>query len=235
MADSTSVGVLMNIFTSPASAFSAIRERPNPWVPLLLLSICTAAVSYLYLRSVDLAWMLDHQLAQGGNLTDEQRTQAVNAALQLPKGAYYVLGTLSAPLSYLIYYALIALYFTGVSFASNDGVKFGQWFAMIAWSMVPLLLGLAAAFVNLLVSDARFLPPEQLNPLSFSNLLAIDTTGSSTLERSVLALSVVTFWVVGLLVVGHQVLSQRSIVRSALVVLVPIAAIVALVTVIAAL
>jgi hypothetical protein len=235
MADSTTVGVFMNIFTAPSSAFAAIKERPNPWVPLLLVSIGAAAVSYFYLRGVDLAWMLDRQLAQGGNLTDEQRTQAVNQALQLPQAVYYVFGTLSAPLSYLIFYALIALYFTGVSFATNDGVKYGQWLAMIAWSMLPLLFGLAATVVNLLVSDARFLPPEQLNPLSFGNLLAIDTEGVSMLERSLLSLSVIALWVVGLLIVGHQVCSQRSIVRSAVVVLGPIVAIVVVGVVFAAL
>lgn len=235
MADSSSGSVLVNMFTAPSSAFAVIKERPNPWVPLLLVSIGTALVSYLYLSSVDLAWMLDHQLAQGGNLTDEQRTRAVNAALQLPKGAYYIFGTLSAPLSYLIYYALIALYFTAVSFATNDGVKFGQWFAAIAWSMVPMLFGLAATCVNLLVSDARFLPPEQLNPLSFANLLAIDTEGGSTLERSMLSVSVISLWVIGLLIVGHQICSQRSIVRSAVVVLGPIVAIAAFVAIATAL
>jgi len=153
--------------------------------------------------------------------------------LKLPQGAYYVIGSLSAPISYLIYWALIALYLTAVSFATNDGVKFGQWFAAIAWSMVPLLFGLAATFVNLLVSDARFLAPELLNPLSFSNLLGIDVEGMSTFQRSVLSLSVTAVWVLGLLIVGHQVLSQRSIVRSAVVVLGPVVAIVLAVVVFA--
>jgi hypothetical protein len=161
MADSSSVSVLVNIFTAPSAAFRALKERPSPWLALAIVVIGSAAVSYLYLQVVDLPWMLDYQLSQGGNLTEEQRKQAVDTALQLSPTVYGVIGALSAPLSYLIAYALIALYFTGVSFATNDGVKYGQWFAMIAWSMVPLLLGLAATFVNVLVSDSRFLPPEQ--------------------------------------------------------------------------
>ena len=236
MADSTSVGVLSNIFTAPARAFAAIKERPNPWVPLLLVSIGTAVVSYLYTTSVDLAWMLDRQFAQAGTMTDEQRAQAVDQAMQVvPPAVYAVIGAVSAPVSYLIAYALIALYFTGVSFATNDGVKYGQWFAVSAWSMLPLIFGLLATFANLLVSDARFLPPEQLNPLSFGNLLGIDMEGASSLERFLLSLSVVALWVVGLLIVGHQVLSQRSIVRSAMVVLGPIVAIVLVGVILAAL
>jgi hypothetical protein len=235
MADSSSVSVLVNIFTAPSAAFRALKERPSPWLALAIVVIGSAAVSYLYLQVVDLPWMLDYQLSQGGNLTEEQRKQAVDTALQLSPTVYGVIGALSAPLSYLIAYALIALYFTGVSFATNDGVKYGQWFAMIAWSMVPLLLGLAATFVNLLVSDSRFLPPEQLNPLSFGNLLAIDSDGTTLVERSLLSLSVIALWIVGLLVLGHQVLSQRSVVRSAVIVLGPVAAIVLISAIVTAL
>jgi hypothetical protein len=226
MAASSSVSVLANIFTSPSAAFAAVRERPNPWFALAIVVIGSALVSFLYMQVVDLPWMLDYQLSQGGNLTDEQRQQAVDAALQISPTVYGVIGAVSAPISYLIAYALIALYFTGVSFATNDGVKYGSWFAMIAWSMVPLVLGLAATFVNLLVSDARFLPPEQLNPLSFGNLLAIDSENASLLERSLLSLSVIALWIVGLLIVGHQVFSQRTIAKSAVIVLAPVVVIV---------
>lgn len=233
MADSPSGSVLVNIFTSPTAAFRALKERPSPWLPLALVAFGAAAVSYLYLQVVDLPWMLDYQVSQGGNLTDEQRKQAVDAALQLSPTVYGVISAITSPLSYVIIYALIALYFTGVSFATNDGVKYGSWFAMIAWSMVPMVFSFAASFANMLVSDVRFLPPEQLNPLSFGNLLAIDNAGATVVERSLLSLGVVALWIVGLLIVGHQVFSQRSIVRSAVVVLAPVAAIV-LISVVAA-
>jgi len=132
-------------------------------------------------------------------------------------------------------YALIALYFTGVSFATNDGVKYGQWFAMIAWSVMPVIFGLAASFVNLLVSDARFLPQEQLNPLSFGNLFALNSDGAPTSQRILLSLDVTTLWAVVLQIIGYQVFSQRSIVRAAVVVLGPVAAIVLVSAIVAAL
>jgi hypothetical protein len=234
MADDSAGSVLANIFMSPSAAFAALKGRPNPWLALLVVLLGYAAVSYLYLQVVDLPWMLDRQL-QSGNLTDEQRNQAVEAALQVSPTVYGVIGAVSAPVSMLIVYALLALYFTGVSFATNDGVKYGSWFAMIAWSMVPLVLGIVATFVNLLVSDARFLPQEQLNPLSFGSLLGIDSEGATNLERALLSLSVIALWIVGLLIVGYQIFSQRSIVRAAVVVLAPVAVIVLIGVVAAAL
>jgi hypothetical protein len=226
MSDTSSGSILTDIFTAPTAAFTALKERPNPWMALLIVIISYAAVSYLYLQVVDLPWMLDRQLSQGGNLTEEQRTQAVDAALQISPTVYGVIGAVTTPLSILIVYALIALYFTGVSFATNDGVKYGQWFAMISWSVMPVIFGLAASFVNLLVADARFLPQEQLNPLSFGNLLGLNSEGAPIVQRILLSFDITTLWSVVLQIIGYQVFSQRSIVRAAVVVLGPVAAIV---------
>jgi hypothetical protein len=235
MADHSAVSILVNIFTSPTAAFTALRERPSPWLPLLLVLIGYGAVSYLYLQVVDLPWMLDRQLSLSGELTEAQRQQAVDAALQISPTVYSVIGAVTTPLSILIVYALIALYFTGVSFATNDGVKYGKWFAMIAWGTLPIIFGLAASFVNLLVSDARFLPQEQLNPLSFGNLLGIDSEGAPRSQAVLLSLDITTLWTVVLWIIGYQVFSQRSIVRAAVVVLGPIAAIVLISAILSAL
>lgn len=235
MSDSSSVGVLSNIFTAPSVAFRSLKERPSPWLSLLILLVGYAAVSYLYLQVVDLAWMLDHQLAQGGNLTDEQRSQAVDAALRISPAVYGVIGAVTSPLFVLIIVALVALYFGAVSFATNDGVKYGQWFAMISWALMPIVIGLAATFINLLVSDARFLPQEKLNPLSFGNLLGIDPEGATRGERALLGLDISAVWAIALLVLGHQVFTQRSIVRAATVVLAPIVVIVLISVIISAL
>jgi hypothetical protein len=226
MADSSSVSVLTNIFTAPTTAFAALRQRPSPWLALLIVLIGYAAVSYLYLQVVDLPWMLDRQLSQGGNLTEEQRNQAVETALQISPTVYGVIGAITTPLSIVIIFALIALYFTGVSFATNDGVKYKAWMTVVAWGFMPIVFGLAATFINLMVSDARFMGQERLNPLSFGNLLGIDMEGATTGERVLLSLDVTVCWAVGLWVLGHHVFTQKPITRSAIVVFAPIIVIV---------
>jgi hypothetical protein len=234
MADSASSNVLVNIFTAPSVAFAAIKERPNPWLPLLIVVVGSCVVSFVYLQVVDLPWLMDRQLAQAGNLTDEQRAQAVENALRISPTVYGAIGAASTSISIVAVFALVALYFTGVSFATNDGVKFRQWFAMIVWSTMPVVFGLLATFVNLLVNDARFLPQESLNPLSFGQLLAIDSEGTPIVQRILLSLDITATWGIVLQVIGYQVFTQRSIVRAAVVVLGPLAVLV-LVGVLAAL
>jgi Yip1 domain len=225
MADSTTVGVLTNIFTTPSLAFAAIKERPNPWLPMLVIILGTCAVQFVYTQSVDLAWMLDRQF-EAANMTEEEREQAVEGAMRIPPLAYGFIVAIPAAIAILVIYSLIALYYTGVSFATNDGIKFGQWLALIAWCSLPSVLGLAASLVNLVVTDARFLPAEQLNPLSFGSLLAIDPQGATTVERILLSLDVTVLWSTVLQILGYQAFTQSSIVRATIVVLGPLAVIV---------
>jgi hypothetical protein len=221
MAEST-VSVLSNIFTAPSLAFAALKERPNPWLPLLVIVIGYCVVSFVYVQAVDLPWLMDRQLAQAGNMTEEQRAQAVEAALRVSPTVYGAIGAVSTSISIVAIFALIALYYTGVSFATNDGLKFGQWFTMIVWSSMPIVFGLLASFVNLLVNDARFLPQEQLNPLSFGNLFAIDSEGAPIVQRILLSLDITALWGTVLQVVGYQTFTQRSIGRAAAIVLGPL-------------
>jgi hypothetical protein len=224
-ASTSTAGVLSNIFTAPQAAFAAIKERPRPWLPLLLIIVSICAVQFTYMQAVDLPWLIDNQLA-ASDVPAAQREQAVDAALQLSPTLYGVFAAVPSAMIILIVYALIALYYTGVSFASNDGVKFGQWFGLIAWTSLPAVFGQIASLVNLAVVDARFLPAQQLNPLSFSSLFAIDPTGATFVESILLSLDVTTLWSTVLQIFGYQAFTQSSIVKAAIVVLGPLALIV---------
>ena len=227
MADSSSVGVLSNIFTAPSQAFAAIKERPNPWLPLLVLIGAVFIVQFMYMQAVDFPWLIDHQLQQaGGNMTDAQRAQIVDATTKVPPSVLGALQGASGGIVILVVYALIALYYTGVSFATNDGHKFQQWLALIAWCSLPSVLGYIASLVNLQVTDARFLPAEQLNPLSFGSLLGLDPQGATIVQRILMSLDVTVLWSTVLQILGYQAFTQRSVTFSAAVVLGPLAVIV---------
>lgn len=220
--------VASNIFMSPAQAFVQIRERPSPWLPLVVLLLGYCATSFVYLHRVDLAWFMDLQMQNAPNMTEAQREQAVNAALRISPTTYGAIGSVTTSVSVLAIFALIALYYTGVSFATNSGIKYKQWFGLICWCTLPAAFGLLATIVNLLVSDVRFLPQDALNPLSFGNLLAIDPQGTPTLQRILLSLDPTTIWSVVLTILGYQAWTKRSLVHATLVVLGPLMLIVLL-------
>jgi hypothetical protein len=228
MANTSVLAIATNIITAPNEAFAAIREKPSPWLPLLLVIGLYCLTVYFYTNSVDLAWMLDRGLANA-ELTDEQRKQMVDSMTQIPVAAMAAGSALGTSIGILIVYALSALYYTGVSFATNTGVKYHQWFGLALWCSLPTALGLLATLVNVLTGDMRFVPQEAINPLSFGNLLGIDpTTVTDTVQRILLSLDPTALWTVVLSIFGYQALSQKSIVHSAIVVLAPVALIVLL-------
>jgi Yip1 domain len=229
MAESSAFATAVNILASPQEAFAAIRVRPTIWLPLLLLIAGYCAVSMTYLHSVDLAWFMDQQIqAGGGNLTDEQRAEAVNRASQISPLVLGAIGTLTSSIAIVLYLLLYSLYLTGISFATNDGVRLKQWFALLSWCAIPVLLGLLAALANIVFRDARFLPQNELNPLAFGNLLGLDLTGANVFQRILFGLDPTTLWSLVLGVFGYHAWTNRSVFKSAAIVLAPLVIIVAI-------
>jgi len=225
MANTSALTIATNIFTAPGQAFAAIKERPSPWLPLLLVLVGYFAVTYSYMNAVDFPWLMDRQL-QNADLTDEERARAVDGMGQVPPTVLAVGSAIVTCIGILIVCAIIALYYTGVSFATNTGVKFKQWFGLVWWCVLPIVLGLLATFVNVLTGDMRFVVQEAINPLSFGNLLGIDVMTAAAGERALLSLDPTALWALVLSILGYQALSQKSLVHATVVVLAPYATIV---------
>jgi hypothetical protein len=128
---------------------------------------------------------------------------------------------------------VVASYFTIVSFATGDGVKLKQWFALLCWCTLPQVLGNIAQLVNMVANDPRFMLQDSIDPLSVGNLLSIDRTGAPTVQRYMLGLDVTLIWSLVLQVIGYQSFTNKSYATSAAVVLGPIALIVAIGTLLA--
>lgn len=236
MAESSSLAIAMNVFTSPAEAFATIKARPRVWLPLLVLLIGYAAVNVMYANSVDLGWFMEQQIAQNAALTEAQVKEAATNAAALPPAAYGAIFAASTALFLLLVLFLVSLYYTIVSFFSNDGVKLRQWFAFSCWCTLPVVFGLVATVVNLSVNDARFMMQDAINPLAFGNLLGVERTPATPIvQRILLGLDLFTIWSLALSAIGYQVFSGKSFVKSVAVVLGPLAMVVLVGTLIAAL
>ncbi|HEY8520895.1 MAG TPA: YIP1 family protein [Gammaproteobacteria bacterium] len=235
MANTSATATAVNVFTSPGEAFPAIKERPRPWFPILLLIAAIAVVTFVYMTSVDLPWLFETQLQAPGNveLTAEQREEAIERAAAVSPLLYAAIGTLTSSLSFLVLALLAALYYTGVSFLTHDGVKLKQWFGLVCWCSLPLVLGAVAQLAYLLSTDARFLMQDEINPLSFGNLLSIDRRGLTVVQRIVLGLDLTVLWCVVLTVLGYQAFTKSSLGKAVAIVLGPPVAIVALGTLLA--
>src|SRR5690606_16674142 len=94
----------VNVFTSPGEAFAAIKERPSAWLPILLLIAGIAAVTFVYMTSVDLPWFFETQLEAAANadLSAEEREQAAERAASVSPLVYAAIGTVTSSVSFLV-------------------------------------------------------------------------------------------------------------------------------------
>ena len=227
MTSTSSLAIATNIFTAPMEAFEALKDQPRVWFPIVVLVVAYTAVNFAYLYSVDLPWFMDAQMqATGNQLTEAQREQAADRASNVSPAFFAVIGSVSTSGFVLLVMFLTALYYTGISFVAHDGIKLKQWFALVAWCTLPTVLGAVAQVVNILATDSRFMLQDEINPLSFGNLLSIDRTGASIGQRILLGIDLTTIWGIVLTVLGYQAWTKSSIVKSLAVVLGPLALIV---------
>jgi hypothetical protein len=231
MAERSSLATAANVFTAPTEAFASIRERPTALLPIVLLLAGYALVSLLYMSSVDLPWFIEQQLDNSRTeMSDAQREQAIQAASSIPPIALGAIGAVTSSIAILLVMFVISLYYTGVSFATNDGIKLKHWFALTCWSALPAVLGLLASIVNILAGDARFMLQQDLNPLSFGNLFSIEPEDIGVVQRVLLQLDLTSVWAIVLMVLGYQAWTQRSFAKTVAIVLGPTIAIVVIVT-----
>jgi hypothetical protein len=236
MANGSSAAVAANIFTSPNDAFATIRERRAVLLPVLVLIVGYAAISFLYMNKVDLPWFMEQQVLAGNpDITEAQREQLAAGMANVSPNFLGAVGAITSPAFVFLVAFVTALYYTGVSFVTHDGVRLKQWFALICWCMLPTALGLLAQIVNVSVADARFMVQDEINPISFGSLLAIDRQGATIVQRILLGIDPTTLWSIVLTVIGYQAWTKSSLVKAGAVVLGPLAAIVLVTTLFAVL
>jgi len=220
--------IAMNVLTAPNAAFAALKGRPTLLVPLLLLFAAAAAATFLYMNGVDIVWFMEEQMRQNPDLSEEEIGQIGRVFENIPQAASAAAFACFAVLGVAFFLLLQALYFKVVTWITRDGVSYRHWLSMVAWCALPSLLTSVASIVKLLTSDLSLMPSEAVNPLSFANLLGIDTAGTDGLGRLAAGFDPLRLWTIVLLILCYRVFTGRSLAVATAVVLLPTLAIVAL-------
>lgn len=211
---------LIDIITAPSAAFARLKEKPTIWFPLLLVLASVVSVQIGYILLTDKGFMVDQQLDQVRALfpqlsaaqADQMREQMMNQS-----ATYSIISTLvSVFVIYSIILALYALYLKFVSKFSFVEISWKSWFSMICWTSIPTVFGAIASWVVLLTNSNGQVPILELNPLSFSKLLGLSTTGGP-----LLVLTPLYIWAFALLALGYQNWTKKSLGTSILLSLGP--------------
>ncbi|PQO90666.1 hypothetical protein C5614_27300 [Massilia phosphatilytica] len=194
-----------NVILAPSPTFARLKDKPRPFIPLLVLILLTLAVSFWYISSLDFAWFREHMLAAQGNMQPEQR--AAMAQFFTPKTMMWSSGA-GAVLGTPFICALAALYYLLASKVMGTGIGYGKWFGFAVWTSIPRMLTVPLSILQILTSGGR-LAPEDMNMVSL-NYLLLHLPQSSPWFTFATNLDLTSVWSIALAVLGLKAWTGRS-------------------------
>ena len=190
---------VLNIFTEPTQAFTAIKERPTKLFPMAVVLVPTVLMLIWYFSALDFEWFIEYSMR---DVASDERRAAEEGMRMFGSTGTMVLGLLGACLGALLIWTVSAGYLTLISKMFGDDIGFGHWFSLSIWiSVISVLSAVGGMIVLLMNPDAQF-PPEHLNPLSLRGIgLSSDDSGVQALLNN---FSLLVPWTVGLAVVAYR-------------------------------
>ncbi len=211
------------VLVEPKRAFTALREQPRFWFPLLATAFACTALFAWYYSTVDIAWLSAHIL--DSDLRTKAMSDAERTAATATMTRGFLLGTslLAIVLGTAILRVVEAAYFLLAGRAMAVPLSFKQWMALTCWSAWPHVLLVFVMSVAVITHGNGQIGSEQLNLLSLNELFFHTPTGH-TWNPLLNTLTLLHPWVWWLTVLGAHAWSGRSWTFSAVFALLPVAA-----------
>ena len=187
-----------------------------------MIIIANTAVVFSYYSQVDLAWVMEASLeAASEDMGPRQRQAAADRMENLSPMFFASAAAASSAVILTVWLFLNSAYLAGVSLVTNDDFRRKQWFAMLCWCALPVVLGHLASVGNIFLSDATFLRPDRMNPLSLSSLLNLESAVGSSTRQFLQSMDLTAIWSMGLTVFAYHAWTKKNLFKSALIVLAP--------------
>lgn len=219
----SNTALFVNMLTAPSTVFPVLKERPRIVFPLLLLIITSSLMLVCFYMTVDYAWMVDQMVAaQGEEMSEEEREQIRSAMTAMPQWAMAAFSVLGAAIGMPVILAAMAAYLLLVNkLMDRQSLAFSSWFSLVCWTSIPGVFTSLASLVNILLAHNGQLGIENLNPISFNNLL-FHFEMQDPLFGPLNSLDPSYIWSTALMIMGFSHWTGRGLGQSALIVLAPV-------------
>lgn len=222
----SNTNLFINILTAPSVAFAALKEQPRIFFPLLLLVIVSALMLTSFYMTVDYVWMVDQLVAaESNNLSESEQEQMRAAMMAMPPMVMGIISVVGAVVGIPAILAVMTAYLLLVNkVMDKQNFAFPSWLSLVCWTSMPSLFASLASMVNILLAHNGQLGIENLNPITFNNLL-FHLEPKDPLFGPLNSLDPTYIWSTALLILGYSHWTGRGLGQSALIVLVPVASI----------
>jgi hypothetical protein len=207
-----SIADIGRVIIDPSPTFARMKDKPSPWLPLLVTIVLTAALTWWWISTADFDWLREHMIASKGTAKPEER-EAMARFLTPTFMLWSSAG--GAVIGTLIMTALTALYYVIAAKFIDSPIGYGKWFAFVAWVSVPRLLAIPLSAVQIVTAHGR-LAPEDLNMVSL-NYLLFHLPMSSPWANLLGNIDLLTFWTCALAAIGLKAWTGRPMATCAII------------------
>lgn len=202
---------LWDLLTEPAKVFGELESaRVRSFLlPIFAQIAASTMLFYLYYTNVDFGWYLSQLVAKVPPEQQEGITKHLTPTVMSISTGVMLLITIP------IVIGISALYLYLIGKVRNLPHSFGQWFLLVTWASMPVLLTLPVGAGALFGGDGRILP-EDLNPLSLAQLLGVDS--DSPWKSLLSSLTLLLMWTIFLTAAGYRRWAKVSSLQAALVI-----------------
>jgi hypothetical protein len=194
------------LFTSPAQAFTALKEKPVFALPMVLVILGSIAATATYYSKVDIAWLQDQLISQMKNLTADQQSMVAG---RMTRPVLLWTSVISTPIGLTIAMVIGAVYFLVVGQITKVRYSFNHWFSFCWWIASPQVLGSVIAILTVMLSGSTQMGTGSLQPLSLNELVFHKNLGEPgyTWLSSIGLIQIASLW---LTYIGIKAWSGRS-------------------------
>jgi hypothetical protein len=204
------VGRLLGVFTQPGRAFADIVARPRWFVPVILISLASLCLIFLFSQHVGFERLIEQSLehsSRAQSMTPEQRAQALKTGASIGGIFAYVISVIMPTISVLVTGAVL-MFMANAMFGAQ--ITYGEMCAIAAYSYLTGLVSIALSIVIMFIKS-----PEDFdlrNPLSFNVgfYLNPDTTPKWLVSLGT-SLDLFSFWTMALLAIGIAAGSRKKL------------------------
>ena len=196
---------LIDIFLQPGPVLQRQYEKPNGWLPVILLSLVGTVFVYLYFSKVDPEFFIRTSMERDGDEPTKQQADAIAAA----GGSSAMLlwpSTIGAALGSVVMMCVLALYFLLAGKVTGLAVGFKQGLALAGWSSMP---GILASLLGI-YGTLGMTPQTFLDALSYTTLdpMLVQLAPDSPWKALAGSFSFLTLWSIGLAALGWKLWSR---------------------------
>ena len=211
---------MVDIVAAPGKALDEIKQHTSwLWWPLLVTILLASGLFIYYYSWVDFPWLVEDTIRQ---MSADDRTQGADAVRQFMQPGRSTWTTVVAVvvMTFLIYTIQATYLHLANKLTTAADIGFGAWFSFSVWTAFVGIFGTLAGFATIFLADSNQLAAHDLSVLSVNSVLIHAGPGDPWFTWAS-SLTLINFWMLFLMSIGFASWTGASLLKSAIIAVLP--------------